>query len=306
MTRARDGTGEVAHAAAAHAGAADRLTVLAGRPLPAGWTGKLWAMQQGVEHAEASRRAICYSPMPISPMRRDALRRLVAHAESRGLVLASLMAKLRCESLAERGLIPAFIFFFEMLYPFAWVNRPERATAGAAGGCMLVRRDALRAAGGIDAIRARADRRLRAGAQAQGARSDLARAHRPGAGACGPIRSSATSGGWSRARPIASCNIRRCSSPAPSPAWASPISPRRCSHCSRPAGRRRSAPSSWLTMALAFQPILQFYRVSPWWGVALPGIALAYLAFTLDSAYQHARGRGGLWKGRVQAKPTGT
>ena len=82
----------------------------------------------------------------------DALRTLVARAEADGLVLTSLMAKLRCETLAERALIPAFVFFFQMLYPFAWVNRRDREMAAAAGGCMLVRRDALRAAGGIDAI----------------------------------------------------------------------------------------------------------------------------------------------------------
>src|ERR1700693_5272401 len=59
--------------------------------------------------------------------------------------------------------------------------------------------------------------------------------------------------------------------------------------------------AAWLMMALAFQPILRFYRVSPLWGVALPAIAATYMAFTLDSAYQHARGRGGMWKGRAQA-----
>ena len=78
----------------------------------------------------------------------DVLTALVARAQAGGLVLTSLMVKLRCESLAERALIPAFIFFFEMLYPFAWINRPQAATAGAAGGCMLVRADTLAAAGG--------------------------------------------------------------------------------------------------------------------------------------------------------------
>ena len=79
--------------------------------------------------------------------------RLVSQAQANGLVLNSLMVALRCESFAERAFVPAFIFFFQMLYPFAWVNSPDRATAAAAGGCMLVRRDALVAAGGIEAIR---------------------------------------------------------------------------------------------------------------------------------------------------------
>ena len=125
------------------------------RPAAAGhWTGKVWAMKQGVDHADRLAHPpryllftdadIAYAP--------DALRRLVARAEAGGLVLTSLMAKLRCESFAERALIPAFVFFFQMLYPFAWVNRRDCGTAAAAGGCMLVRRDALRAAGGIEAI----------------------------------------------------------------------------------------------------------------------------------------------------------
>ena len=110
---------------------------------------------QGVEAAEAAPQPpdyllftdadIVYVP--------DELRKLVARAQSGGYVLTSLMAKLRCESLAERMFIPAFIFFFQMLYPFAWANDSGRATAAAAGGCMLVRRDALREAGGIDSIR---------------------------------------------------------------------------------------------------------------------------------------------------------
>jgi hopene-associated glycosyltransferase HpnB len=150
-----DGTADAARRAAAALGAADRLRVMSGRTLPRGWTGKLWAVKQGVEAAQAdahppdyillSDADIVYAP--------DVLSDLVARAQARRLVLTSLMVKLRCESFAERSLIPAFIFFFQMLYPFSWVNRPASATAAAAGGCMLVRSDALKAAGGIDAIR---------------------------------------------------------------------------------------------------------------------------------------------------------
>ncbi len=116
--------------------------------MPAGWTGKLWAQHQGVELAETATPPPAYflltdADIVYAP---DTLTRLVgARARRGGLVLTSLMAKLRCESFAERMLVPAFIFFFQMLYPFAWVNDPRRATAAAAGGCMLVRRDALQA-----------------------------------------------------------------------------------------------------------------------------------------------------------------
>ena len=93
------------------------------------------------------------SPTPTSPMRRTCSARLVTIARAKNSVLTSLMVKLRCESAAERWLAPAFVFFFQMLYPFAWVNDPRKTTAAAAGGCMLVRREALHAAGGLEAVR---------------------------------------------------------------------------------------------------------------------------------------------------------
>ena len=143
--QSRDGTAEIARAAATSLGDATRLTVLPGRPLPAGWTGKLWAQHQGVE------ATLAFSPSPAYLLLTDAdivyaphaLRALIVRAQTGGYVLTSLMAKLRCTTLAERFFIPAFIFFFQMLYPFGWANNPRRGTAAAAGGCMLVRRDAL-------------------------------------------------------------------------------------------------------------------------------------------------------------------
>src|SRR6202451_3528848 len=153
--QSRDGTAEIARTAAASLGAAARLTVVSGRQLPAGWTGKLWAQQQGVE------AALAVSPPPDYLLLTDAdivytphaLKAVTVRARRGGYVLTSLMAKLRCITLAERFFIPAFIFFFQMLYPFAWANDPRRGTAAAAGGCMLVRRDALVQAGGVAAIR---------------------------------------------------------------------------------------------------------------------------------------------------------
>src|SRR6266481_6094481 len=150
-----DDTADVARRAAAECGAGNRLTIISGASLPCGWTGKLWALSQGMATAEAmdhppeyfllSDADIVYAP--------EMLRWLVAHAVSRTAPLASFMVRLRCDSPSERFLIPAFIFFFQMLYPFSWVNRSDRATAAAAGGCTLVRADALRDVGGIEAIR---------------------------------------------------------------------------------------------------------------------------------------------------------
>ena len=131
----------------------DRLTVLAGGPRPSGWTGKLWAMQQGSDLATTLQPEFFWftdADIAHSP---DNLRQLVARAESGGRVLVSLMARLHCKSTAEHFLIPAFVFFFDMLFPFGAVNNPRSKVAAAAGGCMLARRAALEKAGGIAAIR---------------------------------------------------------------------------------------------------------------------------------------------------------
>ena len=214
------------------------------------------------------------------------------------------MVKLRCESFAERALIPAFIFFFEMLYPFDWVRRRDRRTAAAAGGCMLARRDALAAIGGIESIRgaliddcalARAD---------EDARADLARPHRTGAqhARVPGVRGHPPHGGALGLR--AAAIFAGCCWPERWRAWLSSISRRSCWRCSATALPQTAGLLVWAGMAIAFQPVLKFYKLSPFWGPLLPAIALAYMAFTLNSAYQNARGQGGLWKGRVQANAT--
>ena len=149
-----DGTAAEAREAAREIGAESRLTVVKGAPLPEGWTGKLWAVEQGVRHVGANSKAPYLLLTDADIVHDDlSLRRLVAKAETDSCDLVSLMAQLRCRTAWERLLIPAFVFFFQMLYPFARVNRRESRVAAAAGGCMLVRRVALDRAGGITAIR---------------------------------------------------------------------------------------------------------------------------------------------------------
>ena len=297
----RDGTAAAARAAAVAAGAPDRLTVLAGQPLPAGWTGKLWAMAQGIDQANAAApdyllltdADITYAP--------DALAHLVARAEAGGYVLTSLMAKLRCESFAERCFVPAFIYFFQMLYPFAWVNRPDHPMAGAAGGCMLVRPQALRAAGGVAAIRGALidDCALGAAMKKQGpiwlgltARVTSARPYeRIDDIRRMVIRSAYAQLGYSPLLLLGTV-LGMAMTYLAGPMMAV-------------AGHglaQAFGTSAFALMVVSYQPILRFYRRSPLWGLALPAIAFAYMAFTVDSAYQHGRGRGGMWKGRVQAQ----
>jgi hopene-associated glycosyltransferase HpnB len=300
--QSRDGTAQVAREAAAAVGAADRLTVVSGAALPAGWTGKLWAQSQGVELADRRPQPpdyllftdadIVYAP--------DALQNLVARAQAHNFVLTSLMVKLRCKSFAERLFIPAFIFFFQMLYPFAWANDPRRATAAAAGGCMLVRREVLRDAGGMASIR---DALIDDCALAK-----ILKAH-------GPIWIGLTQRVHSiRAYPAVEDIRRMVSRTAYAQLRYSPLllagtvvglaitylAPVALALFATGTAQFLGI-FTWLLMAFAFKPTLRFYGLSRLWGLALPAIAAIYMAFTLDSAYQHARGRGGMWKGRAQA-----
>ncbi|NQV19907.1 MAG: glycosyltransferase, partial [Rhodospirillales bacterium] len=133
-----DGTADIARAAAGEHG--DRLSIIAGAPLEHGWTGKLWAVAQGIAHARTKLPDADYLLLTDGDIEHGPgnLRQLAAKADAENLALTSLMVKLRCETGWERFLVPAFVFFFQKLYPFAWVNDPARKIAGAAGGCMLV------------------------------------------------------------------------------------------------------------------------------------------------------------------------
>jgi len=294
-----DGTAEVVRSMVARA--SREVTVLRGKPLPPAWTGKVWAMNQGVTHAEAK-----YEPDYLVLTDADieyppgALTRLVVQARATGNALTSLMVKLNCQSLAERALIPAFVFFFQMLYPFAWVNRSAATIAAAAGGCMLVDRRALARAGGMATIRGVLidDCALAQQLKAEGpiwiglssnVRSLRSYPH------FGDIRRMVARSAYAQLRysplllAVATIGMAATYLAAPILVTVGGY----------PANV--IAFVAWALMALAFLPILRFYRVSPLWGAALPLIAVAYLAFTLDSTYQYWHGRGGQWKGRSQA-----
>ncbi len=150
----RDGTGDVARGVATEA--ARSITIVSGAPLEPGWTGKLWALNQGIRAAlnDGEPEFLWFTDADIAHGS-GTLRALVAKAETDNRDLVSLMVRLHCSTVWEKLLVPAFVFFFQKLYPFAAINDPARKTAGAAGGCLLVRRSSLAAAGGIEAIRGR-------------------------------------------------------------------------------------------------------------------------------------------------------
>ena len=297
-----DGTAATASDAANAALAPDRLQIVTGAGPPPGWTGKLAAMRLGLAKVEASATApefvlftdadIAYAPHVLS--------RLVAIARAKNSVLTSLMVKLRCESMAERWLAPAFVFFFQMLYPFAWVNDPRRATAAAAGGCMLVRREALHAAGGLEAVRGALIDDCALGALMKGQ---------------GPIWLGLTDSVDSlRAYSTFSEFSRMVSRSAFAELRYSPVrlagaiggmalvylAPPLFAIFAR-GGAQMAGALAWAMMALSLMPTLRLYGRPLVGGLALPAIAAAYVAFTFDSAYQYWRGRGGYWKGQFQA-----
>ena len=298
-----DGTATLARAAATTAGApvsSRPLIVLSAPRLPDNWTGKLWAMNCGAGYVDAMPEPpdyVLFTDADIS-YSVEALTTLVTRARRDGLVLTSLMAKLRCESWAERALIPAFIFFFRMLYPFAWVNRPEDSTAAAAGGCMLVLRQALGDAGGVTVVRGELidDCALGRLMKKQGP-IWLGLTHR--AHSLRALRSVA------EIRPMISRSAYAQLHYSP---WlligtvfaiaVTCLSPPLLVLGTTGASQWLAA-AAWALMTFSLQPTLRFYGVSRWWGLMMPAIAGTYLAFTLDSALRHWRGQGGFWKGRV-------
>jgi hopene-associated glycosyltransferase HpnB len=297
-----DGTGDVARALADGPAGRGRLEVLTGAPLPAGWTGKLWAQSQGVARAADADDPPKYLLLTDADIAHapGTLRSLVARAEAGGLVLTSLMARLTVQTWPERLLIPAFVFFFAMLYPFAWVNDPRRGAAAAAGGCMLADMRALREAGGLAAIRGRIidDCSLGALLKRQGpiwlGLTLRARSLRPYAGFGEIARMVSRSAyaqlnfsPWLLAGTVAGMGLVYLAAPLLA-LFAG-------------GAARWTGVLAWLAMALAFQPMLRFYGRSPLWGLALPLIGALYTGFTVRSAVETWQGRGGQWKGRAQA-----
>ncbi len=296
-----DGTAERARAAAQDS---PRVEIVRGRPLPAGWTGKLWAVCQGIEFADRTWPGARFLLLTDADIEHepDTLRRLVDRAERDGRDLVSLMVLLECRRFWERLLVPAFVFFFQKLYPFAWVNDAARRQAAAGGGCMLVRREALRRAGDIGIVRgaliddcALAGRikdqgsiwlGLSDGTRSLRAYSRLGQFWQMVARTAytqldhSPLRLAGTVLGMALVYAV----------PPASAAWglatADPLA-------------AVAGALAWLTMATMMGPTLALYRLSPAWGAALPLAAFLFTLMTVDSARRHWRGQGGRWKGRT-------
>ena len=294
--RSGDGTGAIARAIADA-----RLEVIDGRARPPGWSGKLWAVSQGLTAAQAWRADgfvlltdadIVHDPAHVGS--------LVAHAVADGRDMVSEMAELRCSSAAERALVPAFVFFFQLLYPFARAADPASRTAAAAGGVVLIRRAALDRIGGIatisgalidDVALARAVKR--SGGRIWLGHATQARSLRPYPGARDV---------WRMVARTAYVQLRF--SPALLAAttlgmglvWLVP--PLAVVFGRRPATRAMGG-AAFTLAAASFVPTLARFELNPARALLLPPIALFYMAATLGSALDHHRGRGVVWKKRA-------
>jgi hopene-associated glycosyltransferase HpnB len=301
--QSNDGTADIVRRTAEELDAAERVRVIPGKPLPEGWTGKMWAVHQGSAEIEDFSAGAKYVWLTDADIAHDAdsLRGLVARAEAGNLALTSLMARLRTDTFAERALIPAYVYFFQMLYPFSWVNDPTRKMAGAAGGCMLVQRKALKAAGGIAAIKNALidDCALGKVLKKQGpiwlGLADGVRSLR-GYPEWGDVwrliaRSAFTQLHHSLLLLLV-CVVGLSLTFLAPPLLTIQSDP----------GMRGFGLAAWALMSLTYIPTLLYYRQPVWWAPLLPLIALFYVAATVDSARRHLLGKGGEWKGRLQAQ----
>lgn len=295
-----DDTGALAVRAA---GGDRRLKVIRTDGPAAGWTGKLWAMKEGIAVAAALRPEYLLLTDADIVHASDTVAQLVARSKSGGFVLTSLMAKLHCESLAERIHVPAFIYFFQMLFPFAWVCRSDCSLAAAAGGCMLVKTQALAKIGGVAGIKNALidDCSLAAKLKETGPiwlgltnRVHSIRPYETFAEVGRMISRSAYSQlHYSPFLLVATTVAMTITFVLP------PLLSIFASGWPRYLGL-----AAWVAMALSFVPTLRYYGRSLLWSIVLPVIASLYMCYTLNSAYQHLLQRGGRWKGRVHTNAT--
>ena len=302
-----DGTGRVAGELAEASGGLPLTVTSPGEP-PAGWTGKLWAVRHGIATAAAACDAeyllltdadIAHGP--------GSLRESVAAALTGDLDLVSQMARLRVVTGWERLIVPAFVYFFAQLYPFRWVNRPGARTAAAAGGCVLIRREAVERAGVPESIRQAVidDVALSRAVKRAGGRIWLGLAEEVDSVRPYPRLTEL----WRMVSRSAYAQLRH--SPV---LLAATVAGLALIYLLPPVAAVAGAVlgvlplclaglAAWLVMAVSYLPMLRYYGQPLWLAPTLPLTAGLYAAMTVDSAVQHYRGRGAAWKGRTYARP---
>lgn len=299
--RSADGTGRVARAFASA-----RLRVVDGQPLPSGWTGKVWALEQALRAAGGEP---AYYLLTDADIRHEpgSLRRLVAESEALDLALNSRMARLRCETAAERLLIPPFLYFFFLLYPPRLVNAPRSRVAAAAGGCVLLRRDALEGIGGFAAIRDRVidDVSLARAVKHSGGRVRLSLSRADVVS----LRGHTLGGAWRMVRRTAFQELRRSwlrvaaalaglallFAVPPALIVAAPALGALGARPAWTAALLAVGLGAWLVATATFLPAVRYFELHPAWALSLPVAGWLYGAMTLDSALRGSLGRGSPW-----------
>ena len=296
-----DETVRIAQQSASPRDADSRVLIHLASLLPPGWTGKLWALDEGVRHVGPQMADFYWFTDADVVHGPGTLRRLVARAEQDRLHLVSLMVLLQANTLPERALIPAFLFFFLKLYPPSWIADPNARTAGAAGGCVLLRRSALEKIGGLAAIRSEVIDDC-----------SLARAVKRAGGPIwmGVTRASHSLRAYVTFAEIRDLIARTAFTQLRYSAWLlvgtlaglllTYIAPVALVF-TLPVTARLLALAAWLLMSLTFLPTVRFYRRSPFWAPLLPLAALFYAYATWLSAVRYWLDRGAQWKGRAQA-----
>jgi hopene-associated glycosyltransferase HpnB len=301
-----DGTGELARDLARRCGGLPLTVDSPGEP-PAGWTGKLWAVRHGIGLARA--RAPEYLLLTDADIAHapDSLRRLVAAARTGGYDMVSQMARLRVESLWERLVVPAFVYFFAQLYPFRWIGRRGGRTAAAAGGCVLLRAETAERARIPEAIRHAVidDVALARAVKRGGGHIWLGLAERVDSVRPYPrlhdLWRMVSRSAYAQLRhnpllllgTVAGLALVYLMPPVALVAGLAAGSP----------AAAVTGGAAWLVMTATYLPMLRYYRQPLWLAPLLPFTALLYLLMTVDSAVQHYRGRGAAWKGRTYARP---
>ncbi len=303
----RDNTSLVARYTAQQSENFTKLEIISAADLPSGWTGKLWAINQGINYAKQQTLPPDYFFLTDADIEHSStnIRQLVVKAEQENLALVSLMVKLQCETLAEELMIPAFVFFFQKLYPFRWVNNPQKSTAAAAGGCILIRQQVLDEVGGIEVIKnALIDDCALAKAVKQKSTNKniwLGLTSETKSRRSYPDLMSI----WNMVARTAFTQLNY----SPFLLVVTVIG-MKLVYLIPPLGIILGVIFGWwevvaiallarLLMFLAYLPIVRFYQLSPIYAMGLPTIALIYILITIDSAWRHWRGRGGYWKGRI-------
>jgi hopene-associated glycosyltransferase HpnB len=266
-------------------------------------------MQQGIEQAgKTTPDFFLFTDADIEHAP-DSVATLVSIAEAGPYDMTSFMVKLHCQSVAEKLLIPAFVYFFFKLYPPAWISNPRRGTAGAAGGCILIRPAALAKAGGIAAIRQQVidDCSLAARVKHAGGRLWLGASAttcsiRP-YGSFSEIGRMISRSAFSQLRHstllllLSMVGMAATYLLPPALVLGGVLSGHRATSAALIVGAPAAA---WLLMIVSYVPVLRLYRLSPLWALALPLAAIFYVGATIHSAVKYWSGRGGQWKGRIQ------